>query len=323
MRKLKLLLVLCLVAIAASASKTVYLAPNIWNVGGERYALCLLSNPQVWVDFTDADGDGVYTATFDDSSCTQMIICRMNGSNAENRWNNDGETGDDRPMWNQTQNINISVIDGLTYTINNWSDDGGKSGYSTSGDTYLYNVGANAYLENGASWGTHAALKSSGFVVNVSMSDGKYTIGTNSKYSGKHLGTNAYVDNGNDGEKNWNVEAVNGQDAFKLKTDGGSYIFAAPGMYNVELGADPGTNKAYWRFVTATKRDDVSSATNLTPVELTHKINNPRFDDNSDGWEGKPARGGNISGQTMMFLRGMTLTPVPSTTVRPTILIRR
>ena len=304
MKKLKLLLALCMVTIAASASKTVYLAPGTWNVGGERYALCLLSDPQVWVDFTDADNDGVYTATFDDSSCTQMIICRMNGSSTENRWNNVGETGDDRPMWNQTQNINISVIDGLTYTINSWDGDNGKSGYSTSGDTYLYNVGANAYLENGASWGTHAALKSSGFVVNVSMNNGKYTIGTNSKYSGKHLGTNAYVDNGNDGEKDWNLEAVEGQNAYKLKTDGGLYIFSAAGMYNVELGADPGTNKAYWRFVTATKRDDVSGATNLTPVELTHKITNPRFDESEKrndknyvkDWPDDLAWGGNTSG---------------------------
>ena len=293
-----------MVTIAASASKTVYLAPGTWNVGGERYALCLLSNPQVWVDFTDADGDGVYTATFDDSSCTQMVICRMNGSNTENRWNNEGETGDDRPMWNQTQDINISVIDGLTYTINNWDGDNGKSGYSTSGDTYLYNVGANAYLENGASWGTHAALKSSGFVVNVSMNNGKYTIGTNSKYAGKHLGTNAYVDNGDNNAKDWNLEAVDGHNAFKLKTDGGLYIFSAAGMYNVELGADPGTNKAYWRFVTATKRDDVSGATNLTPVELTHKITNPRFDEyesrNSKNyvkdWPDNLAWGGNTSG---------------------------
>ena len=164
-----------------------------------------------------------------------------------------------------------------------------------AGDFYLYNVGANAYLENGSSWGTHAALKSSGFVVNVTAGNGVYTIGTNSKYSGKFFTDNGYVDTGN--STNWTFEAVPGlANTYKLKTAAGQYAYAAAGMYNLEIGNDPGTNKAYWQLVTAANRDDVSGASATNPIELTHKINNPRFDDNNSGWQNAPDRGGNTSG---------------------------
>ena len=173
-----------------------------------------------------------------------------------------------------------------------------------AGDFYLYNVGANAYLGNGSSWGTHAALKSSGFVVNVAaLSGGKYSIGTNSTYSGKFFTDNGYVDTGS--STNWTFEAVPGlTNTYKLKTDAGKYAYAAAGMYNVEIGSDPGTNKAYWKLVTATNRNDVSGASATNPIELTHKINNSRFDDytTSGGknyvkdWTDDVAWGGNTMG---------------------------
>lgn len=182
-------------------------------------------------------------------------------------------------------------------TVGTWAQ-GWTASEVGAGNFYLYNVGANAYLENGVSWGTHAALKNGGFVVNVtSVGGGKYTIDTNSKYSGKHFGYNGYVDNG-DANQNWTFEPVEGQvNTYRLKTDEGYYAYAAAGMCNVELGSDPGTNKAYWKLVTADNRNAGTNATYLTPVEWTHKINNPRFDDNVSGWLGtEPARGGNISG---------------------------
>lgn len=289
MRKLKLLLVLCMVAIAASASKTVYLNPGPWNVDGARYAICMLGDPQVWVDFTDYDGDGVFTATVDDSK-SGMILCRMNGATTENNWDN---------KWNQTADLAMPYIDGLTYTINNMDGDNGKSGYTISGsdNTYLYNIGANAYLDAGASWGTHAALKSPGFKLDVSLSNGKYVIAT-PKYNGSNhwFNGNGYVDSG---WTEWEYAPVEGENAITLKAtnDIKYYVLAAAGMYNVTRSADaPATNMGWWRFVTDTKRNDVSGATKTTPVELTHKINNPRFDDDNSGWEDKPVRGGNTGG---------------------------
>lgn len=287
MRKLKLLLVLCMVTIAASASKTVYLVPGPWNVDGARYAIYMLGDPQTWVDFTDYDGDGVFTATVDDSK-SGMILCRMNGATTENNWDN---------KWNQTQDLVMPYIDGLTYTINNMEGDNCSYTISGNDNTYLYNVGANAYLDAGASWGTHAALKSPGFALDVTMSNGKYVIAT-PKYNGSNhwFNGNGYVDSG---WTEWEYAPVEGANAITLKAtnEGNLYVLAASGMYNVTRSADaPTTNKGWWRFVTDTKRNDVSTATKTTPVELTHKINNPRFDDNNSGWEDAPARGGNTGG---------------------------
>ena len=162
------------------------------------------------------------------------------------------------------------------------------------GDFYLYNVGANAYLENGANWTTHAALKSSGFVVNLTANDGVYTIGTNSKYDGKFFTDNGYVDTG--GSTNWIFEPVAGMtNTYKLKTANGSYAYAANGMYQVEVGTDPGTAKGYWKLVTAENRNAATGASAMNPIEWTHKINNPRFDDNNSGWQDAPVRGGKVA----------------------------
>lgn len=129
MRKLKLLLVLCLVAIAASAgTKTVYLAPGEWNVDGARFALYHFTGETdgPWVDFTDSDGDGIFSATFDDSWAS-MIICRMNGSTDVNNWDN---------KWNQTENLSAPASDNLLYTIvNQWAE---KASVSTEAFSSLY-----------------------------------------------------------------------------------------------------------------------------------------------------------------------------------------
>lgn len=181
-----------------------------------------------------------------------------------------------------------------------WSNFVSAQGWTASevadGNFYLYNVGANAYLENGASWGTHAALKNGGFVVNVAAVDGgKYTIGTNSKYSDKFFTQNGYVDT--DKSTNWTFEPVEGKaNTYRLKTDEGYYAIAASGMYNVTF-RNEGDNEAYWwKLVTGDNRNAGTNATYLTPVEWTHKINNPRFDDDNSGWNDAPARGGNTGG---------------------------
>ncbi len=287
MRKLKLLFVLCMVAIAASASKTVYLNPGPWNVDGARYALNMFTDGvgSAWVDFTDNDGDGIFTATFDDSYA-KMILVRMDGANTVNDWAN---------KWNQTANIDAPTVDGLIYTITSLNGD--DCAYSVGGDTYLYNVGANAYLDEGASWGTHAALKSQGFKLDVSMSNGKYVIATPHWNGSNHwFNGNGYIDSG---WTEWEYAPVEGENAITLQAtnEGNLYVLAASGMYNVTRSADaPTTNMGWWRFVTDTKRNDVSTATKTTPVELTHKINNPRFDDNNSGWQDAPARGGLTGG---------------------------
>lgn len=164
-----------------------------------------------------------------------------------------------------------------------------------TGQFYLYNVKANAYLSNGSSWGTHSALKSDGFVLNITLNNGVYTIGTNSAYPGRYFTDNGYVDTSS--PTNWIFEPVAGlTNTYKLKTEGGNYAYAAQGLYNVELGQDTNNEYGYWKLVTDDNRNNVANASLNNPVYLTHKIINPRFDDNNSGWNDGPARGGNTGG---------------------------
>lgn len=165
-----------------------------------------------------------------------------------------------------------------------------------AGDYYLYNVGSQAFLSNGASWGTHAVVANEGFLVNLSrVSDGVYTIGTNAKYSGKYFTDNGYVDTGS--ATNWTFEPVSGQvNTYKLKTSSDQYAYAAAGMYNVEIGTDPGNNMGWWKLVTADNRKDYAVATKENPLDLSYLIANSRFDSNTIGWSGDCTRGGNTGG---------------------------
>lgn len=78
MRKLKLLLVLCLVAIAASAGKTVYFNPGAWDADGAQYAAWAWETDKAgnWYAMTDTNDDGIFEYTFDDA-IGNLIFARI------------------------------------------------------------------------------------------------------------------------------------------------------------------------------------------------------------------------------------------------------
>ncbi len=166
------------------------------------------------------------------------------------------------------------------------------------GNFYLYNVGAQAYLTNGACWGTHSALNSEGFVVNIaSVSDGVYTIGTNSKYSGKFFTANGYVDTPN--STTWTFEAVEGKtNTYKLKSQDGTYAYATNGKYNIMLGDDADADANYWQLVTADNRANYSVASVDNPLNVSFLVKNANFDQNLSDWSGSASRGGRTTGES-------------------------
>jgi len=74
--------------------RPVYLVPNVWNVDGARYAICVkgagLSDK--WYSMIDSNKDGVFEA-YVPSGYTTVDFCRMNGATTENNWDN---------KWNDT-----------------------------------------------------------------------------------------------------------------------------------------------------------------------------------------------------------------------------
>lgn len=265
MKKIKLLLLFCVVAIAASASKTVYLVPtDKWNYDGARFALYHFSGETEgpWVDFTDSDGDGVYTATFDgeDEGWQSMIICRMNGSAPENGWSN---------KWTQTADIPAPVADGMTYTITS-----AEGAYTFSGNTvYLYNVSADKYMCSGNYWGSHVSVGEGGIPLTLNItSKTTYSISTASLYSGRYL-NGEWLDS--DASYDWTFESV-GSGNFKIK-NGDNVLYLNTGTV-VSQGADPGTNASQWKVYTEAERiAAMADATKASPVNATFLIKNYYF----------------------------------------------
>ena len=249
MRKLKLLLTLCLVAIAASASKTVYLAPGVWKTDDARFALYMFNDSgNAWADFTDADGDGIFTVTCDDSYA-KMTLCRMAKANTKNAWPADGGT-----LWNQTQDITIPAIDNLTYVISGWDNDGGKSGYNMV--AYIYNKDNDLFFTRGNNWGTQAIAAPVGLPWKLEANNDKYILRMYDIYNqgstGNGYGNNNFTDNGSPLAFTIEGDATNG---YTLKS-GDNYINcpAAAGVMNFN------TTSSNWMFLTQAQYNEILAA---------------------------------------------------------------
>lgn len=131
------------------------------------------------------------------------------------------------------------------------------------GSFYLYNVGAQKYLNNGdplQSWGTNAYLQA-GFGMDVAIaqvSEGVYTIDTNVSNGGDshYLANNLWCDGG---ATNWTFRAVDGETNTYQIIYNGQYLMANEALNDVEMVGDPGsrTTSTYWKLVT---EDDFKSA---------------------------------------------------------------
>ena len=104
-------LFVALTAVFSMSAKTLYLQPNNdWKLNNARFAVYAFvddSNNQ-WYDLTAvAEEDGIFSVAVDDKY-TKVIFCRMNPAITENRWNKE-EDGDNKPVWNQTQDMTIEA----------------------------------------------------------------------------------------------------------------------------------------------------------------------------------------------------------------------
>ena len=106
-----------------SNDKVFYLKPNSnWTQSSARFAAYFFNNStnkNEWVGMVDPDFDGVYACVMPTTTTyANIIFCRMNPNNTENRWNkSDNEYN--KPMWNQTADLGLNS--GNTYTINSGS----------------------------------------------------------------------------------------------------------------------------------------------------------------------------------------------------------
>ena len=262
MRKLKLLLALCMVTIAASASKTVYLAPGSWDAADatERYALYMFDNgagTKAWTSFTKGT-DGTWSATFDETY-PNMIICRMDATNETNAWNNEGGT-----VWNQSADLDAPFADGLTYTITATGD---SPSYYIS--AYLYNPTTGLFLSRGAGYGTACWADNFGIPVIFVANDGGYRLQyidqTDQYVSDAYW---SWADGGTNRAQTYNVSAVEG--GYKLINqahgDNNLTLYIAEGAdgafthqiaSNGKYGDNCNENWDVWQFKSSAQREAI------------------------------------------------------------------
>ena len=121
------LLILACTLLANAADITggtwLFLTPNAnWKVDNARFAAYFYnSTSNAWVNMAATDESGsLYIVQAPAGTWTNVIFCRMNPNNKENRWNYQNE-GEGKPFWNQTAD--------LTY-------DGTNNHYTVKGETW-------------------------------------------------------------------------------------------------------------------------------------------------------------------------------------------
>ena len=101
-----------------------YLKPNAnWLKDGARFAVYTFNGSEtgVWFDMTDSDGDGIYEISSENLK-EKIIFCRMNGSKAENNWDN---------RWNQTNDLTLPTDGSNLYTVAEGAWSQGDGSWST------------------------------------------------------------------------------------------------------------------------------------------------------------------------------------------------
>lgn len=95
---------------------SIYLKPNVnWTSDGARFAAYFFGTEYTWVSMTPV-GDGSYRCD-KPAGYPNVIFVRMNPSVTENRWNNDQDTDETKPVWNQTRDLTIPSDGTNCYTV--------------------------------------------------------------------------------------------------------------------------------------------------------------------------------------------------------------
>ncbi len=278
MKKFFSLMMLCMVAMAANASKTVYLTPGSWAANDARFALYQYnSDTSAWTDFV-ADGDLLKAELGDEY--TNIIICRMNPAATENSWDN---------KWNQTADLPAPVLDNQVYNITvtdgEWDGITLNSGINSENKRFLQNKDAKLWWGAANDWGTHASLlPHADYVTLVQQPNGAYTMDTQVSNGGNnHYFGGEWMD----GAASDLTLAASGEYYTVQFTNGGNYFGSGNetltnGTQNLNLTADATTDAALWSiFTEADMRATLQTATSAAPQDATWLIIDHTFGRNN------------------------------------------
>lgn len=177
-----------------------------------------------------------------------------------------------------------------------------------AGDYYLYNIGADRYLNNGASWSTHSVVDGQGVVITIEDKGGKYALKSN--VAG---GAGPYVwgdwTNNDSGSNGWyfaKVDCDGYTNAYTLQQTNaeGTFLYWGnnTGAWGNEVygsGATANGKNSYWLLIPKATRQNLGAASPSNPLDVTYLIGDPDFEKRvSNKTDATPADG---SGQTSTF----------------------
>lgn len=154
------------------------------------------------------------------------------------------------------------------------------------GEYYLYNIGAQRFLNRGGTYTTHAIADGQGVVVKL---DEKPTTNVFSIYTGvnsKYLNGD-YTDGG---ELNWTFESVSvagytnvytlkdGTESKYLYWTGGGAGFWGNEVLRSATITEGQENNFYWILIPKATRQNLASASSASPLDITYLVINPDFE---------------------------------------------
>ena len=166
----------------------------------------------------------------------------------------------------------------------------------TTGDFYIYNIGAQRFLARGSAWDTHAIVDGAGAVITIAGSSNAYTLHFPDIASNKFLANEGYTDAASDESRysTFTFEPVSGvsgyTNVYRLKANnGGNYYYWNGGSEQYRNEANCGDisgvtdSWAYWILVPKATRESTEAANASNPVDVTYLVSDPDLErrDNS------------------------------------------
>lgn len=286
MRKLKLLIALCMVTIAASAEDTYTVTGSVDDIFGKAWSPEVTDNDMVPGD------DGIYTKTFENVTIaggTTIEYKVVKNHSWDESWGFDDKNA--QYDVNKTGTYDIT----FSFNLNGEFSDGHKvycaltlsNAFTGEGKVYIKNIAANLWWGAGNDWGTHASLlPHADYVTLVKAPEGRYTMDTQVSNGGNnHYFGGEWMDGA---ASNLNI-LKSGENYTISFTEGGNFFGSgnetlANGSQNLKLDVDASSEAALWQILTeADMRATLLTATNAAPQDATWLIADHTFGRNNRG----------------------------------------
>ena len=148
------------------------------------------------------------------------------------------------------------------------------------GEFYLYNKAGGGFLLGANTWGTQGSLGQPGLVCTLAVSNGKYTIVTNSGGNGRGLGSDGYVDNATPAEYSFTDPTPDdGLNEYVIDLNGSSILYWGGEGTVLKLDNSGSATEPQWLLVSRAQRERMlDNATRENGVDATFYILGAGFD---------------------------------------------